>query len=151
MGLRKKRDTGKTFVSIMLGAVVMLSGCGEPLSPNEELSPEALGSASQAVTANPYIYPGGVVNANNYSNVIHAGDYISVFGTDLATTATTCGSGMEQCGCTRINIHGYLALITYASPGQVNAIVPWTLPPGNHQMILGCDGRVSNPYTLYLY
>lgn len=94
----------------------------------------------------PAINAGGVVNASTYTTNIARGDYIAIFGSYLSASTASCYS--TTCAGTQVVIGGQLAVITYASPGQVNAIVPTTVSPGGLSLIVSSGGALSTPYYM---
>jgi len=132
----------------LLTTAALLMSCGLPPSPGEDNEPEALASTAQALGP-PTINPGGVVNAINYTTNIHAGDYVAIFGTNLSTSTASCWPGAEECGGAFVVIGPYIAPITYASPYQVNVIVPWQAT-GNRPLVVAVGTQLSQPYWFYV-
>jgi hypothetical protein len=97
----------------------------------------------------PVVNAGGIVNASNYSTIIHPGDHVAIFGSNLSTSTASCGAA-SSCGGSQVIIGGYQALISYASPGQINAIVPTSVPYGNFQLIVSSGGALSTPAPITL-
>ncbi len=78
----------------------------------------------------PIINPGGVVNAASSMNIPAApGSLISIYGTDLSLPSADLTN-------TRLLVHGIPMPLLYASPGQLNAQVPWELS-GQTKVSLG--------------
>jgi uncharacterized protein (TIGR03437 family) len=110
----------------------------------------------------PAVYVGGVVNAAssfplgspNYGAA--PGSIVSIYGINLfvvsngvqSLQATTLPLPM-QLGGTSVTVGGVAAPLFYASPGQINAQVPYGIPSGPQQVIVstasGSSSAVSVP------
>lgn len=105
--------------------------------------------SSSVTTPAPVINAGGIVNASTWSTIIHPGDYVAIFGSNLSTSTASCGAA-TQCGSAQVIIGGVQSLISYASPGQINVIAPTSLPLGNFQLIVSSGGALSIPAPITL-
>jgi uncharacterized protein (TIGR03437 family) len=65
---------------------------------------------------------GGVVNAATFTPGLAPGGIMALFGTGLSGSGTT----------TTVDVDGAAAQVIFASPFQVNAVIPGGLAPGTH-------------------
>ncbi|HWB98758.1 MAG TPA: IPT/TIG domain-containing protein [Bryobacteraceae bacterium] len=73
----------------------------------------------------PSITPGGVVPVFSKANTIQPGEWVSIYGTNLAgTTATWNGDFPESLGGVSVTIDGRPAYLWYVSPTQINLQAP---------------------------
>jgi uncharacterized protein (TIGR03437 family) len=73
----------------------------------------------------PSISRGGVVPLYGSVNIIQPGEWISIYGSHLATgTAVWNGDFPTSLGGTSVEINGKPAFLSYVSPGQINAQAP---------------------------
>jgi uncharacterized protein (TIGR03437 family) len=73
----------------------------------------------------PSINPGGVVPVGSPVNTVQPGEWISIYGSNLAgTTAVWNNDFPTSLAGTTVTIDGRLAYIWYVSPGQINVQVP---------------------------
>jgi uncharacterized protein (TIGR03437 family) len=99
--------------------------------------------------APPESNPSGVVNAASYLPMVAAGSIASVFGSNLASgeamanalpLPTTLGSSSFEIG-------GQVTPLFFASPGQINLQIPWTLAGQSQAMLtatVGAPGATSS-------
>lgn len=73
--------------------------------------------------AAPVIAQGGVVDALTYSSTLRAGGYLSIFGAGLTSGSTAAASATTLAG-TSVTLAGVRLRLLYASPGQINAVIP---------------------------
>ncbi len=90
-------------------------------------------------TQPPALDPGGVVNAADYTLGLAAGSFASAFGANLGLVTAGWDAAMpaygalpEGVGGVTVRIGGRPAHPSYASPRQVNFLVPGDLPPGRY-------------------
>jgi uncharacterized protein (TIGR03437 family) len=106
---------------------------------------------TSAPTSAPYIYPTGIVNAGGYvpfTAEFAPGEYISIFGANLATTTATDPTLPTSLAGVQVLVNGVPTAVRYVSPGQINAVFPL----GNDTSIasiqvvnsLGTSNTVSN-------
>src|SRR5579862_4068337 len=107
---------------------------GPPLSNNARLAavlqrqglpgaPAATSRASQKQV--PSIKAGGVVPIYSSVSVIQPGEWVSIFGQNLASqTASWNGDYPTLLGGTSVTINGKLAYLSYVSPSQINLQAP---------------------------
>ena len=73
----------------------------------------------------PAITPGGIVPAGSTTSTIQSGEWIAIYGSNLATsTATWAGDFPISLGGTTVTIDGKPAYLSYVSSGQINLQVP---------------------------
>jgi uncharacterized protein (TIGR03437 family) len=99
----------------------------------------------------PYIYPTGVVNAGSsvpFTAEFAPGEFLSIFGANLATTTATDPSLPTSLGGVQVLVNGTPAAVRSVSPGQVNAVIPLGIDAGiaSIQVVnsLGTSNTVSN-------
>jgi len=80
------------------------------------------------MTANPpapSITPGGIVPVDSTVGTIQPGEWVSIYGTNLASVvATWTGNFPHSLGGTSVMIDGKAAYLSYVSPGQINLQAP---------------------------
>jgi uncharacterized protein (TIGR03437 family) len=102
------------------------------------------------------IFPSGTVNAADYTRAFAPGAIIAIFGTNLATstaTATTFPMLGTLGGATvKLSIGGSAVSDTtpifYASSGQVNAQLPFSLTAGSYTLQIVTSAGTSNSDTI---
>ena len=73
----------------------------------------------------PTITPGGVVPVASSAGIIQPGEWVSIYGTNLASgTATWTGTFPTSLGGTSVTIDGKAAYLSFVSPGQINVQAP---------------------------
>jgi len=73
----------------------------------------------------PSIFVGGVVPADSPANTIQPGEWVSIYGNNLAAAAATwTGNFPESLGNTSVAIDGRPAYLSFVSPGQINVQAP---------------------------
>ncbi len=108
-------------------------------------------SYTLAPTPEPYIYPTGIVNAGSFvpfTAEFVPGEFISIFGANLATTTATDPTLPTGLGGVQVLVNGSPAAVRYVSPGQINAVIPLGIDAGiaSIQVVnsLGTSNAVSN-------
>jgi uncharacterized protein (TIGR03437 family) len=106
---------------------------------------------TSAPTSAPYIYPTGIVNAGSFvpfTAEFAPGEFISIFGANLATTTATDPTLPTGLGGVQVLVNGTPTAVRYVSPGQVNAVIPLGIDTGiaSIQVVnsLGTSNTVSN-------
>jgi len=81
---------------------------------------------STAVPTTPSISSGGIVAVDSTVATIQAGEFVSIYGTNLgpASPAAWTGIFVTSLGGTSVTIDGNPAYLTYASPTQINLQAP---------------------------
>jgi len=73
----------------------------------------------------PSISPGGVVPLCGTVSIIQPGEWVSIFGNNLASgTAIWNGDFPTSLGGTKVEIDGKAAYLQFVSPGQINLQAP---------------------------
>jgi hypothetical protein len=104
--------------------------------------------ASQALA--PAIFPGGVVPLDGTENIIQPGEWVSIFGTNLAgVTATSNGDFPTSLGGTKVEINGKAAFLLFVSPGQINLQAPDDMATGTVSVVVTTSaGSATSSVTL---
>jgi len=100
----------------------------------------------------PLVLPMGVVNAASYTQLIPAGGFASIFGTNLAAGASGSSSlpfPKNFLGVT-VNINGVAVQLSYVSDGQINFIAPADLLPGSATLIVQTPYGASPAVTIQI-
>jgi uncharacterized protein (TIGR03437 family) len=99
-----------------------------------------------AVTlATPLISCGGIVPIFNTSTTIQPGEWISIYGSNLAAaSATWNGDFPTLLGNTSVTIDGQKAYLWYVSPGQINAQVPADGNRGSVPVVITTPGGTAS-------
>ena len=108
-------------------------------------------SYASAPTSAPYIYPTGIVNAGSsvpFTAQFAPGEFISIFGANLATTTATDPTLPAGLGGVEVLVNGAPTAVRYVSPGQIDAVIPLGIDTGiaSIQVVnsLGTSNTVSN-------
>jgi uncharacterized protein (TIGR03437 family) len=73
----------------------------------------------------PYILPAGIVPLDSTTSTIQPGEWISIFGGNLAGgTAVWSGNFPTSLGGTSVQINGKATYLSFVSPGQINLQAP---------------------------
>jgi uncharacterized protein (TIGR03437 family) len=98
----------------------------------------------------PSISPGGVVALDSSVNVIQSGEWISIFGNNLAAeTAYWNGDFPTSLAGTSVLIDGKSAFLTYVSPSQINLQVPDDPGTGTVSVVVTtAAGQATSSVTL---
>jgi uncharacterized protein (TIGR03437 family) len=116
--------------------------------PNSGLAPDA-----QTISANvvgggsaPLISAGGVVNAASQKTPLALGGSISIYGANLADFAAPAlqlplGTSL---GTATVFLSGRQLPLIYAGPTQINALIPYDLPPGAYSLKVQRANAVSS-------
>lgn len=112
---------------------------------------------SMAAAQTPSVAENGVLNGASYAtpgqpgNPAAPGSLVSIFGTELASGLSVADSvplSTSLSGVT-VSFNNTAAPIQFVSPTQVNAQIPWNLPPGPQAgaatVVVTRDGRASAP------
>jgi uncharacterized protein (TIGR03437 family) len=106
---------------------------------------------ASAPTSAPYIYPTGIINAGSsvpFTAEFVPGEFISIFGANLATTTATDPTLPSGLGGVQVLVNGAPTAVRYVSPGQINAVIPLGIDTGiaSIQVVnsLGTSNTVSN-------
>ena len=81
--------------------------------------------SSSTVTPEPSIFSGGIVPDDSTVGTIQPGEWVSIYGTNLATSTVVWSQNFPlSLGGTSVTIDGKNAYLWYVSPGQINLQVP---------------------------
>jgi len=91
----------------------------------------------------------GVTNAASYQPIFAPGAIIAIFGTQLATSTASASSVPlpTQLGGASVTINGISAPLYYASPGQLNVQIPYTITPNSLSfatLTVNCNGQSAS-------
>ena len=105
---------------------------------------QSIGGALQANPTTPAINPGGVVSAAKYANnqPLAPGSFISIYGVHLSAGQNPALSLplATQLGATQVVLGGRALPLQYTTDGQVNAVVPYDVPPNTTQQLIISNG-----------
>jgi uncharacterized protein (TIGR03437 family) len=108
-----------------------------------------VGSSS---TSGPIISAGGVVDSASFSTKpLSPGGIFSIFGTNLAASTSQAGTVPLPTTLlgTSVIVGGIQAPLFFISPGQINAMLPYELNPGqSYQIIVGSGSALSLPVAI---
>ena len=106
------------------------------------------GRAAQAQA--PSIPPGGVVPNDSTVNTIQPGEWVSIYGTNLASeTAVWNGDFPTSLGGTSVEINGKAAYLEFVSPGQINLQAPDDTATGTVSVVVTtAAGSATSTVTL---
>ena len=134
------------------GGVRIGSGIGPYLGINVALpAPSFSGSGV-------FLNPAGIVNTASFAPFtagIAPGDFISLFGTNLAPGTATAytvpfptTAGLDG---VQVTVNGLPAPVQFVSPGQISAIVPYAVGSSIAQIQVNNNGVLSNVVTTFVH
>jgi uncharacterized protein (TIGR03437 family) len=89
----------------------------------------------------PSITPGGIVPADSTVGTIQPGEWVSIYGANLASVvATWTGNFPQSLGGASVTIDGKLAYLSYVSPGQINLQAPDDTATGTVSVVVTTGG-----------
>ena len=92
----------------------------------------------------PSIGPGGVVPAGSAFTTIQPGEWVSIYGTNLAnSTASWTGNFPTSLGGASVMIDGKPAYLSYVSPTQINLQVPGDAATGSVSVVVTTSNGVA--------
>jgi uncharacterized protein (TIGR03437 family) len=110
----------------------------------------AMGAQTTQVSQAPSISPGGIVPIYGTVNTIAPGEWVTVFGTNLASgTAIWKGDFPTLLGGTSVEINGKPAYLMYVSPDQINLQAPDDTATGTVSVVV-TTGAASATATVTL-
>jgi len=111
-------------------------------------------SGTVSLTPNPtYVDAGGIANAASFTSQVAVGAIIAIFGGNLADGESQANqvplpTSLEG---TKVLVNGQAVPLFYASSTQINAQLPYNLPPNApQQLIVVRDNTQTNPQTFTL-
>jgi uncharacterized protein (TIGR03437 family) len=98
----------------------------------------------------PTIVSGGIVPVDSSSTTIQPGEWVSIYGTNLAAaSATWNGNFPTSLGGTSVTINGKLAYLWYVSPAQINLQAPDDTATGTVSVVVTtASGSATSTVTL---
>src|SRR5438445_12019868 len=109
-------------------------------------------SATVLYGQSPAIATGGTVNAADYSRDVAPGAIIAIFGSNLAASSVPASVFPlpQSLGGASVELmpSGAQLPLFYASPGQINAQLPYDVPIGQLQLRVRTAAGISNADTL---
>ena len=105
------------FLRMMEGALLWLTGQAEGAAEARTAPAAEIAAAANAATGRP-------------ADRVAAGSLISIYGTGLTTGTAMGGSYTNRLAGTAVKIGERRVSLLYASPGQINALIPVGTPPG---------------------
>ena len=95
----------------------------------------------------PRISSNGVVHAASFGQKVAPGSLITIFGSDLTSgTASPIGTPLPTTLLnTQVTVAGRAIPLTYVSPGQINAQLPYETPLGPQRVIVVSETVASPP------
>jgi uncharacterized protein (TIGR03437 family) len=115
----------------------------------------SVGGSLQPNMTTPLIKSGGVVSAASLAAQapLSPGGYVTIYGSNLATAPMTASTLPlpSQLNGTQVLLAGRQLALRSESNGQINAIIPYDVPPNaTHQMIVqrGTAASVPEPVTI---
>lgn len=111
--------------------------------------------AKQYSGSGVFLNPIGIVNAANFApitNSVAPGEYVSLFGTGLAseTASATSLPLPTTLGTVQVTVNGTLAPLLYVSPNLINVQVPFSTPRADFATFQVINnGTSSNQVTVY--
>jgi uncharacterized protein (TIGR03437 family) len=93
---------------------------------------------------NPTVNAGGVVPINSTVSTIQPGEWVSIYGANLASgTATWTGNFPTSLGGASVTIDGKAAYLWYVSPTQINLQVPDDAATGSVPVVVSTAGGMA--------
>jgi uncharacterized protein (TIGR03437 family) len=92
----------------------------------------------------PSITPGGIGPVDSSLNTIQPGEWVSIYGANLAqSTITWSGSFQTSLGGTSVTINGRPAYPSFVSPGQINVQAPGDAATGAVPVVVTTGGGTA--------
>jgi uncharacterized protein (TIGR03437 family) len=106
-----------------------------------------------ASTSVPSVFSDGVVPAYSSSNTIQPGEWVSIYGNNLAGgTATWTGNFPTSLSSTMVTINGKPAYLSLVSPGQIDLQAPDDTATGTVPVVVAtASGNATSTVTLAQY
>jgi uncharacterized protein (TIGR03437 family) len=125
-------DTSEPPASARVASQHLLSSGNTPLRnvirqaiANAKASPQTAPQTTQAQAQAPAILPNGVVPLYSTSTTIQSGEWVSIYGSNLASQTTLWNNDFPiSLGGTSVTINGQSAYLLFVSPGQINLQAP---------------------------
>ena len=116
---------------------------------------QSIGGTLQSNPVAPSINAGGIVSAAKYgtNQPLAPGSFASIYGVNLGAGQNLALSLplTVQLGATQVVLAGRALPLQYAGDGQVNAVIPYDIPPNTSQQLIISNGpALSVPETVVL-
>jgi len=110
----------------------------------------ALGQVLNSLSGPPSITPGGIGPAFSSSSTIQPGEWVSIYGTNLASGTVTWNANFPiSLGGTSVTINGKAAYLSLVSPGQINLQAPYDTATGAVPVVVTtASGSATSTVTL---
>lgn len=113
----------------------------------------AIGLSGNGVATGPVPSIQAIVDSWGYTAGVAPGLWVTIAGTNLAGPPETWDlDGVDalpsSLGGTTVTFNGAPAALFYASPTQINALVPAGVTPGPVQVVAQVNGVTSSPFTI---
>ena len=122
--------------------VVITADAAEAAPPLE--GTQSIGGSLQSNPTTPAVYSGGVVSAARFApnQPLAPGAFTSIYGVHLGAGENPALSLplATQLGATRVMLGGRALPLQYAGDGQVNAVIPFDVPPNSTQQLIVANG-----------
>jgi uncharacterized protein (TIGR03437 family) len=107
-------------------------------------------ASAQSPAATPSIALGGIVPVDSTVPIIQPGEWVSIFGTNLASsTVTWSGNFQASLGGTSVTINGKAAYPSFVSPAQINVQAPDDPSTGSVPVVVTtASGTATGTVTL---
>jgi uncharacterized protein (TIGR03437 family) len=132
-------------------SIVEIGGASVAMSAQDLLN---LASQKLLAIAEPALLPaissGGIVPVFSSTGVIQPGEWVSIYGTNLASgTVTWAGNFPASLGGTSVTINGKAAYLSFVSPGQIDLQVPNDTATGAVPVVvMTASGSATSTVTL---
>jgi uncharacterized protein (TIGR03437 family) len=116
-----------------------------------ESSANKIGRAALSLASEePSVTSGGIVPVDSTVNTIQSGEWVSIYGTNLASsTVTWNGTFPTSLGGTSVTINGKAAYLSFVSPMQINVQAPDDTAIGSVPVVVTtAGGTVTSTVTL---
>lgn len=150
--VRKVSPSGTiTTVAAGLGLTlgVALDGAGNVFTTTTN-GAQGAGEVLKLSAPTPSVAPGAVVPVDGTAPTIESGEWVSIFGSNLASSATVWkGDFPISLGGTSVMINGRAAYLSYVSPGQINLQAPDDAATGSVPVVVTTAfGTATSTVTL---
>ena len=153
--------TGNGAVSYKVAANTGAARCGSIVVAGQNVVVNQDAAPVAPVPGTPAVAAAGVVNTANYApggppnGSLAQGSFFSIYGSDLGPAnfvqATSYPLPTALGGvAVKVNAGGgsYDAYLVFASKGQINAVLPSTVPTGSAQVVVTYNSKSSDPVAI---
>ncbi len=104
------------------------------------------------LTGPPVTSGAAVVNVGHPASAIAPGALISIYGTGLASGTAAAGATPlpNLLDGVSVTVNGIFAPLLYVSPTQINAQMPFEVPPGYANVVVNVGGVVGTPAVIHV-